>query len=259
MIDNKSKLPYYTQLKEWILHQIDNEVLNKGEKIPSEMDLAQLHGISRPTVRQAIGELVQEGYLIKKRGLGTFVSSPVITGNANVFTTFAEGMRASGLTDQAKLIHSEIIQASDKLAEDLSIIPGSNVFKIVRLRLANNEPLAIRTSLIPCKLYPELLKEDLEGVPLYDLLQRKGYTAMGSSQSFQAVGALAEEAELLQVETGTPMILWNGVAFNEKNVPIEKYKALYVGSRFRFTIEQVGKYQAGSMHEELMPIGPIHF
>lgn len=259
MIDNKSKLPYYTQLKEWILQQVDSGILKKGEKIPSEMDLAQQHGISRPTVRQAIGELVQEGYLIKKRGLGTFVSSPIITGNANVFTTFADGMRASGLADQAKLIHGQMIQASEKLAEDLLISPGSNVFKIVRLRLANDEPLAIRTSFIPCKLYPELLEEDLEGVPLYELFQRKGHTAMGSSQSFQAVGALTEEAELLQVDTGTPMILWNGVAYNEENIPIEKYKALYLGSRFRFTIEQVKKSQVGSMHEELMPIGPIHF
>ncbi|WP_138495301.1 GntR family transcriptional regulator [Paenibacillus pinistramenti] len=259
MIDLNSKLPYYSQLKESILNQINSGVLAKGEKIPSELDLVEQYGISRPTVRQALGELVQEGYLIKKRGLGTFVSSPVITGNANVFRTFAEEMVASGLTHHAKLISSRMIQAPDKLAAELKIKPGSDVFEIVRLRLANDEPLAIRTSFIPCALYSDLLQEDMEGVPLYVLFQKKGIAAKGSTQSFQAVAALQEEAELLQVEQGAPMMLCRGVAYDENNVPIEKYKALHLGSRFRFTVEQSSRGPASLVQDEMTPFEQIHF
>ncbi|WP_222850463.1 GntR family transcriptional regulator [Paenibacillus tengchongensis] len=259
MIDLNSKLPYYSQLKEYILNQINSGVLEKGNKIPSELDLAEQYGISRPTVRQAIGELVQEGYLVKKRGLGTFVSSPIITGNANVFTTFAEEMMASGLKHGAKLISNRIVQASDKLASELKIKYGSHVFEIVRLRLANDEPLAIRTSFIPCELYPDLLQEDLEGIPLYVLFEKRGLIANGSTQSFQAVSALPEEAELLQVEDGSPMMLCSGVAYNEKKIPIEKYKALHLGNRFRFTIEQSIKTPAALLQEGIMSFEQIHF
>jgi GntR family transcriptional regulator len=238
IINSHSKIPYYMQLKDIIVEMIDSGIFKRGEQIPTENELAAQHGISRPTVRQALGELVQEGYLLKKRGLGTFVSNPVFSGDASTFTTFAEEMAATGLQHRAKVVRKTMLNATERIAQDLGIKPSAQVYEIVRVRMANDEPLVIRTSIIPCHLYPLLLEEDLETVALYDTLAKKGIVPYRSKQSFQAVGANHEEAHLLQIPLGAPLILWTGIVFSENDMPIEKVRALYSGSRFRFTIDQ---------------------
>ncbi len=238
MINHESKMPYYTQLKEALLGKIEKGVYAKGEKLPSEMELALQNGISRPTVRQAIAELVQEGYLEKRRGIGTFVASPLITGNAAVFKTFAEEMAAHGRQHEARIIRAHTIGASGKTAEELQVKQGGSIFEIVRLRLADGEPLVIRTSFVPSCRFPELLKKDLEKKPLYELLANNGAKPARATLWFQATAAIKEEARLLQIAEGDPLSLWNGLVYDEKNQPIEKFKAVYVGSRFRFEVKQ---------------------
>lgn len=250
MIIFNSKLPYYYQLKDYLLEQIEKGVYKQGDKIPSENELVQMCGISRPTVRQALNELMQEGYLVKKRGIGTFVASPVFTGNANTFRTFAEEMTATGHKHTAKLVRAETIEASEKAAEELNIKLNSPVYKITRLRLANEEPLVIRTSIIPCHLFPNLLEEDLENIPLYETMEKRGIKPLRSKQTFQAVGATKEEANLLNAEIGDPLILWNGIVYGENDTPIEMVRALYLGSRFRFAVDQTRNLFVEGNHAE---------
>jgi GntR family transcriptional regulator len=238
MFDQNSRLPLYIQLKQWIIQQIEDGMYQDQEKIPPEHSLSEMHNVSRPTVRQALAELVQEGYLVKKRGIGTYVSKPLITGDASVFKTFAEEMEHLGFKSKAKLISKKIRAASKELADTLLLEQGEDVFEIVRLRLANDKPLVIRTSIIPCKLYTSLLEEDLENEPLYSLLAQKGILPSRSKQTFQAVPATKEEASLLNISVGTPLMLWEGTVFAENHKPIEKAKIVYLGSQFRFNINQ---------------------
>ncbi|TCN21149.1 GntR family transcriptional regulator [Mesobacillus foraminis] len=235
-MDQNSRLPLYIQLKMWIIKQIENEVFKSGGKIPTEHNLSEMHNISRPTVRQALSELVQEGYLTKRRGLGTFVSSPLFTGDATIFRTFAEEMEIFGFSHSAKLIDKKIYPASSSLAKSLCIEEGDEVFELVRLRYAIGKPLAIRTSIIPVKLYPNLLEENLE--ELYSLFAQKGIFPKRSKQTFQAVPANEKEAELLNVTEGTPLMLWEGIVFTTNELPMEKVKVVYLGSHFRFEIDQ---------------------
>lgn len=236
MTDQNSRLPLYIQLKLWILNQIKSGKFKAGEKIPSENYLSKLHGISRPTVRQALSELVHEGFLVKKRGLGTYVSIPQIIEDATVFRTFGEEMDMLGFMHSAKIVAKKQYSSSRELAEILSINPGDKVFEIIRLRLANEKPLAIRTSIIPSEIYPNLLEEDLQ--TLYPLFAKKGIYPFRSKQTFQAVPALKEEATLLNVPVGEPLMLWEGIVFSQNNKPIEKVKVYYLGSQFRFEISQ---------------------
>ncbi|RFU60451.1 GntR family transcriptional regulator [Peribacillus glennii] len=235
-MDHNNRLPLYVQLKLWVIDQIESGLFTSGNKIPTEHSLSKMHNISRPTVRQALAELVKEGYLMKKRGLGTFVSTPLFTGDATVFRTFAEEMEIFGLSHRAKLISKKVYHASQELSKTLCINQGEEVFEVVRLRFANGNPLAIRTSIIPAKLHPGLLKENLE--ELYSLLAQKGVYPVRSKQTFQAVPAEKEQAELLKVMKGTPLMLWEGLVFAENDQPMEKVKAVYLGTHFRFEIEQ---------------------
>jgi len=236
MIDKHSRLPLYVQLKDWIIEQIEKGQFKEGGKIPTEHTLSDMHEISRPTVRQALSELVQEGYLVKKRGLGTYVAVPTFTGDANVFRTFAEEMDYLGFEHDAKVITAKTYQASVELAEALLISAKEEVYEIVRLRLANGKPMAIRTSIIPVKFFPNLLEEDLKN--LYSLFEQKGIYPARSRKWFQAVSATNEEANLLQVAVGAPLLLWDGMVYTEENQPLEKVKVCYLGSHFRFEIEQ---------------------
>lgn len=236
MLDNNSRLPLYIQLKLWIIEQIESGHFKNGSKIPTEHNLSQMHKISRPTVRQALSELVQEGHLVKKRGLGTYVSIPLITGEAKVFRTFAEEMDLFGFEHDAKVITATSYQSSRELADLLAINPGEEVYEVTRLRLANNKPMAIRTSIIPVSIYPNLLEKELKN--LYSLFKEKGIYPARSKQYFQAVPATAEEASLLHVLPGAPLMLWDGIVYSENDLPIEKVKICYLGSQFRFEIEQ---------------------
>lgn len=238
MIDPSSKFPLYIQLKQLILSKINQGIFEKGEKIPAEHVLAEKYQISRPTVRQALGELVQEGYLVRKRGLGTYVSLPVITGDGSVFRTFAEEMKLSGYSHSAKLILAEQQTADADTAKDLMIPEGNDVYKIVRLRLVDNKPLAIRTSLIPATIFPNLLEKDLEKNTLYNLFNEVGFTPSHSTQVFQAVSASKQEALLLEINHLEPLMKTEGIVYNDDNIPFEKVKVVYIGSQFRFQIEQ---------------------
>ncbi|MGG1600508.1 GntR family transcriptional regulator [Paenibacillus naphthalenovorans] len=239
MIHQHNRLPLYIQLKEWIITQIETEKFKSGEKIPTEHRLSEMHEISRPTVRQALAELVQEGYLEKRRGLGTYVARPMFTGKASILRTFGEDMEMIGLNHSAKMISKKQYNASVPLANELNIEPDSPVFEIVRLRLANGTPLAIRTSIIPKAFDPELMNKDLENYGLYEMLAKSNHFPSYSKQKFQAVAATKEEAELLLVKAGTPLMLWKGVVYTTNNQPIEKVKIVYLGSHFSFEIDQI--------------------
>ncbi|WP_277679926.1 GntR family transcriptional regulator [Gracilibacillus dipsosauri] len=253
-----SKVPYYLQLKDLLYEQMSNRYYKKGQKLPSESELAHEHGISRPTVRQALGELVQEGYLVKKRGLGTFVAEPIVKNNAQIFTTFAEEMNQTGHKHSAKLIEKRIVTATKKMSLDLQIPQESDIFKFVRLRLADGEPVVIRTSYIPCSIYPNLLEEDLENDLVYDILGRNNIIPIKSTQRFQAVGALPEEADLLNIKEGDPLLLWNGIVFGEGGRPIEQMRAVYLG--YQFFIEQSrDNNNSTQVMEEWKELSTLHF
>jgi GntR family transcriptional regulator len=224
-----------------MLKQVESGVYKSGDKIPTELGLCALYNISRPTVRQALNELVQEGYLVKKRRFGTFVSQKVFTQNAVIFSTFAEEIAEIGLKHSAKLIKKETIEATEELADMLNVQPGDPLFSIVRLRLANDEPLVIRHSIIPCYLDSQLFKEDLEQIILYEHFAEKGYHPHHSKQTFRAVKASKQEAKLLNVPVSEPLMSWDGIVYLEGDIPLEKVNVLYIGSRFSFEVDQMMK------------------
>lgn len=234
-----SNEPYYYQIKKDILKKIERGLYSLGDQLPSEHQLVKEYGVSRPTIRQAIVDLVNDGVVVRGRGKGTFVSQPLITSSAQIFSTFAETMKKNQTAECSRLIHAEMIPASVKMAEELQIPAGSSVFEIVRLRLGNHEPLVIRTMQIAAAKFPGFMEEDLDAEPLYSIFQRKyGVNAISAVQSFQAVAATEREAELLKIEPGAPLLLWQGITYDADRVPIERVKALYRGDRFQFKISQ---------------------
>jgi GntR family transcriptional regulator len=237
MINKHSPLPIYYQLEQGIKELIEKAQLKPGDIIPSERELAETYEISRMTVRQAINNLVNDGYLVRKRGIGTFVAAKKIEQPLKGLTSFSEDMRARGMEPGTKVLDFQIIQANKSLAEQLQIHKGEDVYEIQRVRLADHLPMALETSYLPCHLVPGLTREIVSG-SIYKFIENKlGLKIKSGIQVLEASIARKIEAEILQIKEGAPVLLIQRNSYLESGQPLELVKSIYRGDRYKFTIE----------------------
>ena len=234
-IYRNSPLPRYFQLKEIMRERIRSGEWKPGELIPSERELSEKYGISRMTARQAITELVNEGLFYREQGKGTFVSQRKITQQLIHLTGFTEDIRARGQRPGTKVLSATMHPADEETAEKLHINPGTPIFRLQRLRLADDEPLAIELSQISFKGCEGLLKEDLENNSLYRLLEAKyGLALMEADQELEAGLTGSEEAQLLKISVASPVLFTRRITYTDRNQPIEYAKAVYCGNKYTF-------------------------
>lgn len=234
-IYRNSPLPRYYQLKEILRERIRSGEWKPGSLIPSERELSEKYGISRMTARQAITDLVNEGIFYREQGKGTFVSNRKITQQLIHLTGFTEDIRARGQLPSTKVLTAEMAPADDATAEKLRIDPGTLIFRLQRLRLADDEPLAIEISQIHFKGCERLLEEDLEHNSLYRVLEAKfGIMLMEADQELEAGLVGNDEAQLLNISPGSPVLFTRRTTYTERNQPIEYAKAMYCGHKYTF-------------------------
>ena len=234
-IYRNSPLPRYYQLKEILRERVQSEEWKPGDVIPSERELSEKYGISRMTARQALTDLVNEGLFYREQGKGTFVSQRKITQQLIRLTGFTEDIKARGQKPGTKVLSAEMLPADETTAEKLRIDPGTLIFRLQRLRLADDEPLAIELSQISFKGCERLLEEDLEKNSLYRLLETQyGIPLMEADQELEAGLAGNEEAQLLKIPPGRPVLFTRRITYTERNQPIEYAKAVYCGNKYIF-------------------------
>src|SRR5215210_457174 len=153
-----------------VLELIDQ--LQVGEAIPSERRLSVDLGVSRLTLRAALDDLVRDGYLIRRRGSGTFVSQPKIPQELTM-TSFSEDMRRRGLHPASRTLSLTTTTAGAHLGRRLHVSPSEPIVVAKRLRLADGEPMAIETLHVRASLVPGLTPQDLEGASFYDILSTR--------------------------------------------------------------------------------------
>lgn len=206
-----------------------------GDLIPSERELGEMYGISRMTARQAITDLVNEGLFYREQGKGTFVSRHKVTQQLIRLTGFTEDIRARGQRPSAKVLSAQMRAADETLAERLRIKPGQLVFSLKRLRIADDDPLAIELSQLHFPGCEKLLEEDLEQNSLYRLLESKyGLPPVEAEQELEAGLAGTEEAQLLKISTGSSVLFIRRTTYTDRNQPIEYAKSVYCGNKYTF-------------------------
>ncbi|MCA9887652.1 MAG: GntR family transcriptional regulator [Anaerolineae bacterium] len=252
-IERESHLPYYIQLKEILCTAIDQQHWEPGDRIPGEPELCDTFGISRTVVRQALNEMEHEGYITREKGKGTFVAQHKIRESLmQKLTGFYQDMLDRGLTPRTQVLKQRIVKASAKVANYLEIEEGEPVIEVKRLRSVNeDEPLLIVTSFMPANLCPTLAQADLENQSLYAFLESNcGILITRGRRFIEAVAARPDEAELLQVEPGSPLIMIDSVSYDDNNTPLEYYRALHRGDRSRFEIELLRLPERKAKHSE---------
>ncbi|MGQ9621842.1 MAG: GntR family transcriptional regulator [Candidatus Caldatribacteriaceae bacterium] len=234
----ESGVPLYQQLKNILKGQILSGVLKPGDKIPPETDLCTKYGVSRITVRQAIHSLVEEGFLYRKQGKGTFVTSPKLRRRLPKLYSFTEDMLELGLRPSSKVLACEVVVADRKTKEILKLPPGEErVNRVVRVRCANDEPILIETTFIPLYLCPGLIEEDLEKGSLYALLRDKYSLLLDHAYETYEVGKVRkEEAQHLKCRAGLPAFVIERVTYLRNEIPVELTKSVARGDRLRFTV-----------------------
>lgn len=243
-----SRVPYYYQIKEELLHLIAEGRFPPGSRFPSEQALTREYDLSRPTIRQALGELVQEGYLVRQQGRGTFVSEPLIVDNAQVFTTLDElHFRAS--VHHTRLIRCDVVIPSPAAVHDLDLGPEERVYEVTTERSNDREKLAVRTSQVPERLAPDLpahLSAMSTGTDVYSVLHQVYHLSpVGAAQTFRAVPASGSDADRLAIRRGLPVMLWEGLIYAPHGLKMARVRTVFRGDRFSFAIRQ-GRHWTGS-------------
>lgn len=237
-LNKQSPIPLYYQLAELIREQIHQGTLQPGDQLPAERILSEQHAISRMTVRQAITYLVRDGTLVARHGLGTFVAEPKLTYNALHLLGFTEEIMRRGGKASSRLLEQTVVPAPLGVVSELGIHPEDEVVKIVRLRLFDTTPLLLESIFVPVKLCPSLQDEDMATRSLYSVLEQEcDLVLKRARQTLEATVANDYESQLFDIAPGTPMILLEGITADERDRPVEYFKAVYRGDRFKFAFE----------------------
>lgn len=237
ILNKKHPIPLYYQLVEHIRDEIQSGKLKPGDQLPSERELSEQAGISRMTARQAIAFLEREGTVIVKPGIGTFVAEPKLVHDTLYLLGFTEEMVRRGEAVSSQVLEQELVVPPPYVAGELQMRSGELAIKLVRLRLSANIPLLLETSYVPTMLCPGLESVELESQSLYALFeQHYGLKLESMRQTVEATIANEYEAELFHVEPGMAMILLEGMTYAEPERPLEYFKAIYRGDRFKFEL-----------------------
>ncbi len=234
---NKSEgIPLYTQIRKSLRDDIVNKVLIPGQKIPSEDELAVKFGVSRMTVRQGIADLIDEGLLYRRHGVGTFVAQPHFERDHSRLTSFVESAKEDGIDLDIRVLIADILPAKLKVAQSLSLQEGELVVRVKTLRFVEETPITVHDSYVPYKLFPQLLQEDLEAYHLWDIFDSYGFRVKRAVQKLEAREADEEVAELLQVDEGFPILYKERIVFLDNGTPVEFTYCYNRGDRYSLTI-----------------------
>ena len=259
MIDFKSNIPFYVQLMNVMNELIRDKTWKPGSQIPGELELCKEYGISRTVVRQALRELEFSGIVTRRKGKGTFVAEPKISeGLAQKLTGFYQDMVERGLKPITKVLRQRVIPSNEKVSGFLQIPVGTQVFDINRLRSVEDAPIQLVTSFIPYDLCPKLAETDLSNRSLYAFLEEEcGVFISHGRRYIEAVAANDQEAKLLEVERGAPLVMLDSISYQADGRPVEYYHAVHRGDRSRFEVELVRYHEPGNLDDGLLKAGNL--
>ena len=234
-----SDAPSHARIETWLAGAIGNGHLATGDKLPPEGDLAAAIGVSRMTLRQSLAALESRGLVQRKRGRagGTFVSRPRIECDLTGLPGFTEQMRRAHVRAGARIVRSGVIEAPPEVAEALDLARGAEAYEIVRVRLANREPLALEETYLSVADFPGLLDHRLTG-SLYSLMRRRYDLAPHTAREWlEPVIATEEQVGLLGTERDAALMLVTRTAYTESGKPIEHAFDRYRADRTRIALQ----------------------
>lgn len=231
-LDPNNPIPLYHQAAQALEEAISDHRLDSASKLPNEVDLARQLGISRPTMRAAIQELVNKGLVVRRRGLGTMVARAPLT-RPSALTSLYDDLKNSGKTPKTEVLAFDAVRCSPEAEAFLQVDSEMNALTFDRLRLADSTPVALMHNAIRADLL-DVKGEDLYQHGLYDLFRRNGVTPHSATQRVGATIANTKEAKLLKIKRGDPLLTAIRFTYDVKGNPIEYGSHRYPAESYTF-------------------------
>jgi len=235
-VDKGSAIPYYHQVKLGVKALVARGRLKPGDMLPSEFALSEELGISRLVVHRAFRELVTEGLLLRQRARGTFIAPPVKRSNSVVgpLLSITEISR-SGSKPESQVLKQEVIAAPTEVSADLHLPERAAVVHVYALRSAEGLPLAVEDMYFPADRFPELARVDLNNRSVYATLEEIYDAHPEEAEDIVSAGAATrDEARLLGINKGTPVMRIRRTSCDRRGLPVESSKVAFHAERYQF-------------------------
>lgn len=234
VLDRTTPTPLYFQIAQQLERHIDRGTFQPGDPLPSEWDLSDSLGVSRPTVRQAIQQLAHQGLVVRRRGIGTVVIQRRVHRSA-ALSSFFDALVVAGRTPRSDVVHAGRVTPSGDVATSLQLETGGEVIDITRVRFADDVAIAVMHNLIPVTVLPEVPSVDeLCSRGLYDILRARGVQLAQAHQEIAARRATAREATLLGAPRHATVLTMRRLAYDIHGVPVELGNHVYLAERYSF-------------------------
>ncbi|HWU46334.1 MAG TPA: GntR family transcriptional regulator [Humibacter sp.] len=238
-LDRSGPIPLYFQISSRLEAAIRSGSIAPGSRLENEIAIGQRLGLSRPTVRRAIKELVDRGLLVRRRGIGTQVVQGQVTRPVEL-TSLYEDLRTSNHEPGTNVLTYEIIPADDVVAQQLAIAPGSEVIHLRRQRLSDGTPVAILENFLPVE-FSYVTAAQLETRGLYQTLRARGVTVQIAKQKIGARREQHDEHDLLDIAKGSPVLTMERIAYDNSGRAIEYGQHCYRPDMYSFETTLVAK------------------
>lgn len=233
-------VPLYHQVKTLVLREIEAGRWRPEEQLPTEDELAERFKVSKITVRQALRDLAQLGYIRREQGRGTFVQRPPVILGPRELTSFTGEMRGHGMRASSQVLEQGIVAAPSEVAGMLGIEVDEDVFRLKRLRLADGEPMGVQTAFIPAILVPGINELEFGNESLYDVLGAR-YNLFPSSahETHIAFAVGSDDARLLHLLPGSAVMAAERVSRLADGRGLEYVQSVMRGDRYKIVLDLV--------------------
>ncbi len=229
--------PAHLRIGNWLEQLIASKTLQPGDKLPAEVEIANALGVSRMTLRQALASIEAKGLIDRRRGRfgGSFVAAPRIEFDHASLPGFTEQMRRIHVEAGAEVLSATTRVASAEVRKSLGMQRSGRVHEILRARSANGEPIVLEEAYLPAAIFPGLLSADLSG-SLYAAMREYDAAPFSADERIEATQANDQQADVLGVEPGSPLLLITRTSFTEKGVAVEFSRDYHRSDRTRIRI-----------------------
>jgi GntR family transcriptional regulator len=240
MEDHRSRIsPRYRHVADLLEAEILSGGLPAGARVPSERVIAEKHGLSRMTARQAIELLVRRGLVYRRPGSGTFVAPARVEHTLSRFSGFTETMRSQGIEPSGRVLAVRLIAGTAPDAEAaLGLVDGQRCWCVRRVRFGDGEPLVVEMSHVPERVFPDLGRKDLGHASLYEMMRTVyGVDPVHAHETIESTACEPDDARHLSCRPGAPAILVTRLTYDADGRPVEFARDVYRGDRARFVVD----------------------